>query len=97
MTFASATFVNTVASGDDSAPEIKTLQHLPCANHDVQKQWVCPKAGASPCSGCHLVSYCSRVSHTCRAVYVSSRLTCRDRGRLVRSNIGLLTKEVSFS
>jgi hypothetical protein len=40
----------------------KPLSRLPCANVDAPKNWKCPNDGTSACSGCKLVSYCSKVS-----------------------------------
>jgi hypothetical protein len=43
---------------DDNKP----LSRLPCANVDAPKNWKCPDDGTLACSGCRLVSYCSKVS-----------------------------------
>lgn len=37
------------------------LEHLPCANVDVQNHFKCPLRGEKRCAGCKLTSYCSRV------------------------------------
>ncbi|KIM76000.1 hypothetical protein PILCRDRAFT_78276 [Piloderma croceum F 1598] len=41
---------------DDNKP----LSRLPCANVNATKNWKCPNNGTSACSGCRLVSYCSK-------------------------------------
>lgn len=80
---------------DDVRGGVNPLPHLPCAHHDVRKQWVCPNAGVSHCSGCHLVSYCSKAS-----AILSPRKVCINHGaigrpRLVKTSIGLRTNAVS--
>jgi hypothetical protein len=40
----------------------KPLERLPCANAVPEKNWRCQENGTMACSGCKLVSYCSKVS-----------------------------------
>lgn len=42
--------------GDD-----ETLERLPCANVEPDKNWRCTEGGMMACGKCRLVSYCSKV------------------------------------
>jgi len=45
----------------NQTPSFPIPQRLPCANVEVEKYKTCDNPGTMACSGCKLVSYCSKV------------------------------------
>jgi hypothetical protein len=73
-------------------PEVLPSVRLSCANVDREKDKACSDPGTKACSGCKLVSYCSRVSIRCLSRSFPSLIVAHYRS--VKECTGGITNKV---